>query len=699
MAKKPTPNSVQDISKTLKLILVVALATLLIVLGTGKAINPFVTGDGSEYIAQSLAITRGEGVYIQPNTQSWIDYSRLHESGKVTFSPTRLSKEFQHLCRAEARACDYNHFWFYSLVTSLTGGIILGLQAHLAPHWFALTNLMMLTCSCFFTHRMASPTGGNTRKATEEKIKEWISVLSFILLSGILWWISLAHTEIFSFSLLMPASMLLTRRRYLECSLIMAVASTQNYFWAPVAICLLALGYSGKRIDKLNPIQWSGRSLSVGLASSAVLALHPTYYLIGYGLLTPQQGLGVEKGIKTLPATLNFLIDPSNGIAWYTLGIWSVITLGAVIMSSTLLGDNRKSRRQNMRDFTPYYVLCAIIIYTLLACSQTSNFNSGGTYGPARYGLMILALCYPFYRVCIVFVLRAKESLFALMGGSIASFLLTGSVPWDLEKPENYWYRSKLDLALPSQLQILTREPETFIERSFEGRYPVVNGPFAIFSNSGKDAIVLAVQREEAQKLEQMLKKGKKIDISASSGRRACQQSGVLKHQPVSFFFWGRGMVQNQHSPGSESKGIWAAVVDSSKIKHNDHLEAYSYSSPGSFHMAEGWGRWASKNELDISIPVGARQILVSTLGTFNSTGNIQINWQKRGFLGHYKSFNSLKIRPDATTLLSIPKDAHRLLFRVNGGGRPTNLNKSSGDRRYLTIRFKKLEFVCGQLG
>ena len=689
-----------DISKIPKMILAIALATLLMVLGTDRAMNPVVTGDGSEYIAQSLAITRGEGVYIQPKTGSWADYTKLYDSGEVPASPASLSQAFKHLCRTGRRACDYNHFWLYSLVTSLTGGVMLGLKAQLAPYWFTLTNLLMLICCCLFAHSIASPKEENTSKAPAKINEEWISALSFIFLSGILWWISLAHTEVFSFSLIMPASMLLTKRRYLECALIMAVASTQNYFWAPVAVSLLVIGYSGRRIDQLNSIQWTARSLSVGLVAIAILAIHPTYYWLNYGLLTPQQGLGVEKGIKTLPATLNFLIDPSNGIAWYTLGIWSVIGLGAVITSTSLLGSNGKSRKQNLRDFTPYYVLCTTIIYTLLACSQTSNFNSGATYGPARYGLLIIALCYPFYRACLIYVLSRKEALITLVAGSASSFLLTSNVPWDLGKPENYSSRTRLDLALPNQLQIILREPETLIERSFgkEG-YPSINEPFAIFSNSGENAMVLAIHREEAQKLEQLLNEGKRIDIVTTSGRRACPQSEGLKHLPVSFFLWGRSLIPNHNPREPERAGVWTAIIDNSRIKHNDRIEGYAYSSPDSFHGVEEWGRWAAKHEVDITIPAGARQILVSTSGVFNSTSKIELDWQKKGLLGNYKSFNRIIIAPSATTLLSIPKDARRLLVKANGGGKPSSLNKLSNDRRYLTIGFKKLVFICGQTG
>jgi hypothetical protein len=688
-----------DISKISKMILAIALATLLMALGTDRAMNPVVTGDGSEYIAQSLAITRGEGVYIQPKTKSWAAYTMLYDSGEIPVSPASLSKAFKHLCRTGRGACDYNHFWLYSLVASLTGGVLLGLKAHLAPYWFSLANLLILTSSCLFTHSIASPKEENTRKAPAKINEEWISVLSFIFLSGILWWISLAHTEVFSFSLIMPASMLLTKRRYLECALLMAVASTQNYFWAPAAVGLLVIGYSGKRIDQLNPIQWTGRSLSVGLVSIAILALHPTYYWLNYGLLTPQQGLGIEKGIKTLPATLNFLIDPSNGITWYTLGIWSVIGLGAVITSASLLGSNGKSRRQNLRDFTPYYILCATIIYTLLACSQTSNFNHGATYGPSRYGLMIIALCYPFYRACLIYVLSTKEALITLVAGSTFSFLLTSNAPWDLDKPESYTSRTRLDLALPNQLQIMLREPETLIERSFskEG-YPKINGPFTLFSHSGENAMVLAIHREEAQKLEQLLNEGKRLDIVTTSGRRACPQPEVPKQLPVSFFLWGRSLIPN-HNPREAGAGIWTAIIDNSRIKHNNRIEGYAFSSPDSFHGVEEWGRWAAKHEVDITIPAGARQILVSTSGVFNSTSKIQLDWQKEGLLGNYKSFDRIILAPSATTLLSIPKDARRLLVKANGGGYPRSLNKLSRDRRYLTIGFKKLVFICGQTG
>jgi hypothetical protein len=672
-------------------------------------LKPVVTGDGSEYASQALAIAEREGTYIRPGTRSWDSYSKLYADGKVSVAPQVLSTLFKHLCKGNQQACDYNHFWAYGLISATVGGSLYGMNYTLLPLWFSTTNLLLLIGSILVTAWIAA--GSSAPVGLSRSVRrECFIVISFVILSTVSWWISLAHTEIFTFSLLMPAGMLIWQRKYYKSAILLGLATAQNLFWGPVALGLCVLDHlkqywsPGAKVSR----PWHA-TLRRYIILIALLALHPGYYFINHGLLTPQQGMGIEAGLKTPAATLSFLVDPSNGIGWYTLGIWLTILGGIWVYAETCRkksADLTRSNRLLSADgrLVDCVLLVSILAFVLFACSQTSNFNSGATYGPARYGLFVLGLTFPFYRAGVLLLGFSRSFVTALVGVA-ASAWLTNVTPWMSGRPESYLSKTRIDDFIPLQVHPVLREPEAFVERTKNSENMSLAAPMAITQRFNNTALLVASSRSQAEALEDALNRGEKISPVVFGGRSSCGDTGNGRDPARENFLGGRRGFhywQQPYSgfgirPNEQGSGLWTATIRVSDLSDAEGIDGFQQAQKGDFHPPEAWGRWANRNKLRFSIPSGAKEVRINVGGVLNGRQDdfLILKWIKHSWMGA----DSISLQQTAPlhslSVIKIPEGVQSLVIEAPGGGIPSRLIQSSSDNRYLTTAFPSIKFIC----
>jgi hypothetical protein len=260
------------------------------------------------------------------------------------------------------RRLDCPHFWFYPALA--VPGVLLSRAMHVHPNFgFVLLNLaLLLTALWVVSGRL-----------------DWPATL--LLFAGpILWWIDKAHTEVFTFALLAIGLALVNQPWW--SMLAFAAASTQNL---PIAVGVPLVGLAALA---MRPDLWRDDRLWLGIAASVALAaLHPLYYLARLGVADPQTLVGgTHFHLPRLIELRAFVSDPNLGI------LPNFPALGPVLLGALAMLAVTRSRAL----LQPPVMLTLLLAVTFLLCfAQTSNFNSGATPGPARYGLWLIPLAIP----------------------------------------------------------------------------------------------------------------------------------------------------------------------------------------------------------------------------------------------------------------------------------------------------------------
>ena len=359
-------------------------------------------GDGPEYLAMALQLSRLERPSLStPEAASTLAYFTEIEGGFGVFTE---SFRYPQLAAANGRR-DFPHFWLYSALAApgvaLAGA--LGLHPNLG---FVLANAALFLGALWIVSGALG----------------WpASVLLFA--SPVLWWIDKAHTEVFTFSLLSIALAL-----------------------PPVAAAALAQ----------RPDVWRDPRFRLGVVASVALALlHPVYYWMRLGTAEPQTLVGGAR--LRMPGLLEigaFVWDPNLGIL-PNFPALAVSLLGAL----ALLAVRRP------RALTRPSLLLAAVLAALFTVSfaQTTNFNSGGTPGPGRYGVWLIPLAIPALREANRCGGRRWHVLLATIAVLSAAWAIAVYRP---ERPESYRRPTRLAAALWERLPWLDNPlPEVFVER------------------------------------------------------------------------------------------------------------------------------------------------------------------------------------------------------------------------------------------
>lgn len=408
----------------------IAAVALVLVTGVLDSSNRRV-GDGAEYMAMTLRVADGVGPSLDDDAlrstttrleaMDWLDGPRL-----------------TGLVRAPDGHWEFQHFWLYSALVAPLAAAVSVVSAH--PNVaFTLANAAMVLALVW-----------------------WLAVRGDYLLALLLgigpvvWWVDKAHSEVLMVTAI-GASGLLAHAHPRWATVAAGMAAAQNpAAFAPLLVrtTSLAVSRAATRADYLS------------LATAAALAaLHPVYYLLRMGRLSP---LLHPDGLQWpgLRALVTPLVDPNVGLLAFAP------VYGAMIVAG-LLGQSTRQR----------LVTLGVVGLLLLSAAQAGNVNHGGTPGMSRYALWLFAAGLP---AAAVAARRLQEMAPVAMMVTAA----TAAMTWGA-------FRPALDDG-----QVLR---PTTLAATLWARWPALDNPLPeIFSErtSGRDgAAPVPVAHAECQKI------------------------------------------------------------------------------------------------------------------------------------------------------------------------------------------------------
>lgn len=403
-------------------------------------------GDGGEYMAMALRLSEFKPPAMTP-TESSETERQLDGLGRGF---NGLSLAFPSLTGSDGRQ-DQAHFWFYSML-AVPEVWLLRLFGVPPYHAFTLLNIGLLLGALWVA-------SGSF---------DWPALL-LIFLSPVIWWIDKAHTEVFTFSLLVVAMTLMVEQPWWAL-VSAAVASTQN---PAIAMALPIIALTAIMVRPTVLRDW--RLYLGGLVAAAFAAIAPLYYEMRLHTLTGAFLTGGALMMRpSLARLLLFLSDPNFGLI-----IWCPFLVVATAATAIAL------LVRNRQGLLP--VLGSVFIAGVFMCSfaQTPNLNSGGTFGMARYAVWFIPLAIP--------TLARGQAVFgAIFDRWLISVAVIASV-WSTavahpRYPEAYlyptWLADRIWLYHPSFNNPM---PEVFFERVAHSEAPI--NPIAT-SNCSKILLV-----------------------------------------------------------------------------------------------------------------------------------------------------------------------------------------------------------------
>lgn len=418
------------------LIIVAFAFCLFFVLGLARVVR---VGDGSEYYGLYYAWTVAHRPWMTP--AAYQAYAALVDSHAILgMVPGDTLAHWFEVLRVGATS-DFNHFWFYSLLAALCG-----MGAHLvgitlSPHQcFLALHLIAFSATASIAWRFHGRKG-------------LVVIALMLLASPVLWFTDKAHTEFLTVCLLLSAIILLTNVRYLAAGLLLALASTQNPSFALIA-CIPVF---------YRVVLERGRAYSLAEVAMAVgivlgVLLHPTYYFLRYGAVTPQLIAGGAALGRDLGTFYLWLIDPDLGL----LPNWPI---GCAMIVAGLVFRATRPRGASATDWRWLAFAGVYLLVNFFAHASTTNINSGATPGLARYALWYLPLLFPFFLRVVAHLAESK----ARRNGAIAVFLCLAVLTMPASRPrrsESYTTPSTLSFFIQKNLPGLYNPPvEVFLER------------------------------------------------------------------------------------------------------------------------------------------------------------------------------------------------------------------------------------------
>ena len=403
-------------------------------------------GDGREYFAQATNFASFHGPAFRP-----ADIPHI-QSQIARFDPGLGGWDIWAATVADSnRGRVFLHFWVYALLA--TPGLwvtnAFGAPPTLA---FAALNLALLGTALWLTLPRIGPAA------------------CLLLFAGpILWWIDKAHTEIFTFALLMITFALMRDRPW--WSMIAAgAAATQN---PPIAV-LVGLPFAASLIRRRSAL--TDRRVLAGAAGGLALSLlHPVYNYTHHS--TPSLLLAATRSdTPTLQSISAVVFDP-------TLGLVGNFPLFLVVVAGALLALAWRDRRELLSaDIVVASIVAGIFLFSF---SRTTNMHHGGTPSLSRYALWLIPLAVPLLST----MERGARGLWprflwttAIVSALISVFAFHPSVPQNSREPT--WLATFLWTRFPAWNNPL---PEVFIESELH-----VDDPWVPVSTAGCEKILVA---------------------------------------------------------------------------------------------------------------------------------------------------------------------------------------------------------------
>jgi hypothetical protein len=305
---------------------IAALVLVLFVVTSSRSI----TGDGREYVLMAQRLAQGKS----PDAP-------IAEALIAGVYEPRLINRHGHQ--------EMWHFWFYptcaapvvSFTTFIGASPVVG---------FGVFNAFLLWLAFSIIRR---------RSGT------WAA--TFVCLSPIIWWTDKAQSEVFTFALLAIGFTLLERPPW--AALTFAIAATQN---PPIALLVGLMVVKATRCRNVHRFE-----IWLWLVVFILLALHPLYYWVRLGRLTPLVD-GSDIRIPGWRTLMTPLVDLNLGLF-----------LNAPILATVLISKSAELACMPSRRERAILVAGVYVIF-LLAFAQAPNVNSGGTPGMTRYALWFI---------------------------------------------------------------------------------------------------------------------------------------------------------------------------------------------------------------------------------------------------------------------------------------------------------------------
>ena len=395
-------------------------------------------GDGLHYYLMLISISENGTVYTTPATAAVYDeYAFKHpRRGLAKFA--RIDTK-NRLPTSGPDRVEFNHFWFYSLLASSFYWPLKWLGVDVGQS-FNLLHLALLFWAAYVAHRRLGP------RATS-------SLILLVVFSPALWFINKAHTEFFTVMTTSIAILYFLSGRYVWCAAWFAAASTQNPPFGILAIIALGCGFAEQR---WKPFGEHKRLLA---ATAALMAIHPGYYLLMHGTLTPSLLTGhTHFGGDLLPIgrMAALWIDPDLGL--FPNWPWGLVILAVFAW----LCFRRKVRLR------PRLVLLGMAVILILGWSNTraGNISHGGTVHVSRYGLWYLCLFLPLlWRVVQWLATQRRAMVATLAAVALVPALFTMAQYWP-DRREVFHRPTRFSLVFYEYLPWLYDPiPEIFSER------------------------------------------------------------------------------------------------------------------------------------------------------------------------------------------------------------------------------------------
>lgn len=437
---------------------------LLMVVALGIAAPARRTGDAHQYhaMAGSLASLRPPALSASETAayKSW-----LRSQPSASGFPGGVRAVDQPALVREGRQ-EFSHFWAYPLLAAPFVVAVDRLGLHRA-YAFLIVNALLLAMALWAIGRWSRPVVG-----------------LLLLASPLVWFVDKAQVEVFTVAFLGLAIVAAGRQRFLWAALFAAVASTQNLPIAGAVPLFWAAGIATKRASRIvaddragsvapdehelvvtaRPVPKQFRT-SAGLigATLVVVALHPGYYLWRLGVVTPQElNGGIAAGLPSLGGYLAIVIDPNLGLI-----PWAPFLVGLAVMGAIFLvapGGGASAAR--IRSLRPAAICAAVLgAWFLLAFSQTSNVNSGGTVHVSRYALWLLPLLIPFLEAVAWRLDHLQPAVLPLAGMIVFICYLILFRPGQPERYVAPSPQAELFTTWLPRLSVLPSVPEIFFER------------------------------------------------------------------------------------------------------------------------------------------------------------------------------------------------------------------------------------------
>ncbi len=422
--------------------------TVVLVLGVIAPVRR--TGDAHQYLAMAHALSK-----LRPPALTRAEVSDF----KSWLIAQPLDSNFPSAERAidqpplvVAGRQEFSHFWFFPLLASPFVAAARADGVHEAYGFFAL-NALLLVVALRSLQRAFPPV-----------------VTLLIFASPLIWFVNKLQVEMFTFTAVCLAMSAARRGRFLLAGLFIAVASTQNLpivaavpvFWAAgLARWLLTRGEAatgaGDR-PRYRNLLLTGALIA---ATLIVGSLHPAYYQLRLGVLTPQQlNGGIAGGVPSISRYLAVLLDPDIGLLPW-VPVLALLTLFGMVRLLAGRVNPSMSDRLDLRLTAACAVLTAA--WFLFVFAETSNVNSGGTVHVSRYALWLIPLLLPMLEESAVWFQAKRPSLLPLGGALLFVAYAAYFRPW---LPERYVTPSPQSEALNGWFPGVYRQvPEVFYER------------------------------------------------------------------------------------------------------------------------------------------------------------------------------------------------------------------------------------------